>query len=150
MANMMAHQPQVHSDANEAPVSSGCTTCRDLHYLEPNSTSYHSSSLPTRETLKELSPGQVQNQNLVESSPQQHRNQKLFLRPGPVRTPLPFRRIQHSSTETETFEPLEVVEEEESMLTSASLIADSNHSVDQLSLEGLFLLQSLIPKSTEA
>ncbi|KAM0498739.1 hypothetical protein ACHAP8_005959 [Fusarium lateritium] len=136
MANMMAHQPQVHRDANEAPVSSGCTTCRDLHYLEPNSTSYHSSSLPNRETLKELSPGHVQNRSLAHSSPQQHQNQQLFLRPGPpVRTPLPFRRIQHSSTETETFEPLEVVEEEESMLSSASLIADSNHSVDQLSLE---------------
>ncbi|RGP72049.1 hypothetical protein FSPOR_2894 [Fusarium sporotrichioides] len=149
MANLMAHQPQVHSDANEAPVSSGCTTCQDLHYFEPNSTSHHSSSSPNRETLKELSPGHAQNQSLIGSSPQQHQNQKLFLRSGPVRTPLPFRRTRRSSTEPETFEPLEVVEEEESMLSGASLVANSNHSVDQPSPEGLYLSQFLIPKSTQ-
>ncbi|KAF0645269.1 hypothetical protein FPSE5266_00785 [Fusarium pseudograminearum] len=131
---MMAHEPQVHCAANEAPVSSGCTTCRDLHNHEPNSTSYHSSSSPDRDTLKELSSSQVQNQSLARRSPQQHQNQKLFLRSGPIRTPLPFRRTQHSSTDTEfeNFEPLEVVEEEESMLSSASLFTNSSHSADRL------------------
>jgi hypothetical protein len=150
MANMMGHQPQVHRATNEAPVCSGCTTCRDLHFIEPNSTSSPSSSSPNRKTLKELSAGQVQNQSPVRSSPQQHQNQKLFLRSGPVRTSLPFRRTRRSSTEPETFEPLEVVEEEESILSRASLIANSNHSVDRRSPEGLFLSQFLIPKPTYA
>ncbi|PTD12175.1 hypothetical protein FCULG_00004279 [Fusarium culmorum] len=131
---MLVHEPQVHCAANEAPVSSGCTTCRDLHNHEPNSTSYHSSSSPDRETLKELSSSQVQNQSLARRSPQQPQNQKLFLRSGPIRTPLPFRRTQHSSTDTEfeNFEPLEVVEEEESMLSSTSLFTNSSHSADRL------------------
>lgn len=146
-ANMLVHEPQVHCAANEAPVSSGCTTCRDLHNHEPNSTSYHSSSSPDRETLKELSSSQVQNQSLARRSPQQPQNQKLFLRSGPIRTPLPFRRTQHSSTDTEfeNFEPLEVVEEEESMLSSTSLFTNSSHSAHRLLSEGLFLSQFLIP-----
>ncbi|RGP64119.1 hypothetical protein FLONG3_9665 [Fusarium longipes] len=128
---MMGHQPQVHRAANDAPVSSGCTTCRDLRFIEPNSTSSPSSSSPNRETLKELSADQVHNKTPEGSSLQQHQNQKLILRSGHVRSYLPFRRARRSSIEPETFEPLEVVEEEESNLSGASLSADTNHSVNE-------------------
>lgn len=149
MATTTGRQPQVHSATNEAPVASRCTTCRDLHLIEPNSTSCSSPSSSSRGSLQELSAGQIHNQGLAGDSPQQYQNQRLFLRPWPAKTPpSSFRRARQSSTEPESFEPLEVVEEEESIVSGASMIANSNHSSDEQSPEGLSPPHFLTPSST--
>lgn len=148
MATMMDHQPQVHPATNKAPVSSGSANSRDVHFIEPKSTSSPSSSSSTRGTLQELSAGHIHNQGVVGNSPQQYQNKKLHLRPSAVKVPSSFRRARRSSTEPEAFELLEVVEEEDSNLSVSSLPTNSNHSVHQQSSEGLFLAQLLTPSST--
>ncbi|KAI1058923.1 hypothetical protein LB507_003619 [Fusarium sp. FIESC RH6] len=136
MATMMDHQPQIYPATNKAPLSSGSANNRDVHFIEPKSTSSPSSSSSTRGALQELSARHIHNQGVAQNSPQQHQNQKLHLRPSAVKVPSSFRRARRSSTEPEAFELLEVVEEEDSNLSAASSPANSNRSVHQQSSEG--------------
>ena len=148
MTTMMDHQPQIYPATNKAPVSSGSANNRDVHFIEPKSTSSPSSSSSTRGALQELSARHIHNQGVAQNSPQQYQNQKLHLRPSAVKVPSSFRRARRSSTEPEAFELLEVVEEEDSNLSVASLPANSSRSVHQQSSEGLFFVQLLTPSST--
>ncbi|RBR22551.1 uncharacterized protein FIESC28_04443 [Fusarium coffeatum] len=132
----MDHQPQIYPATNKAPVSSGSANNRDVHFIEPKSTSSPSSSSSTRGALQELSARHIHNQGVAQNSPQQYQNQKLHLRPSAVKVPSSFRRARRSSTEPEAFELLEVVEEEDSNLSVASSPANSNRSVHQQSSEG--------------
>lgn len=129
---MEAHCPednmatQVYRATNEALVSPG--SLAGWHFMEPNSALRPSSipsSSPSSRGLQELSASQVNNRNLACNSPKHNQNQKLYLKSTSIKLPgrtSSSRGPRRSSSESDTFKPLEVVLEE-SIVSAGSLDA---------------------------
>lgn len=124
---------QVYHANNGAPVSPGSVA--GWQFMEPNSALRPSSipsSSPSSRGLQELSASQVNNKNLACNSPQhnQNQNQKLYLKSTSIKLPgrtSSSRGPRRSSSESDTFKPLEVVLEE-SIVSAGSLDATSEQS----------------------
>ncbi|KAI6756659.1 hypothetical protein HG530_011257 [Fusarium avenaceum] len=117
---------QVYRATNEALVSPG--SLAGWHFMEPNSALRPSSipsSSPSSRGLQELSASQVNNRNLACNSPKHNQNQKLYLKSTSIKLPgrtSSSRGPRRSSSESDTFKPLEVVLEE-SIVSAGSLDA---------------------------
>ncbi|KAF5550096.1 hypothetical protein FMEXI_3964 [Fusarium mexicanum] len=155
----MGHQPQVHRATNETLASPRPEASQDVNFIEPNSdtrpSSIPSPSPSSRRILQELSADQVHNKSLAwnssrrENNQNQHQNQQLYLKTGPIKLPTktnPPRGPRRSLIDSDSFELLDAVPEE-SIESSDSDTAPSGPSAlasDKLHSPGSFLASFII------
>lgn len=146
-------QPRVQRATNTALACPGAVMSQDI-YVDPNSvpSSIPSSSPAFRGKLQELSVDQVYNKSLARSSPLYTQVPDSFLAKdlegGPVkpRSSLPLSRgfRRRPQLDSDTFEPLDAVLEESTLLSipRSAATAGSPSSLSQQSRRGQLLSQS--------